>query len=70
MLKFIANVAKQKGYGNKNLDKRKLNMYSSLNYFLIIGKTHCKNSLELRKIFLLIFASWKNNGIFINRERL
>jgi hypothetical protein len=31
----MANVAEHKGYDNKNLDKRKLNMYSSLNCFFV-----------------------------------
>jgi hypothetical protein len=33
----VANVAEQKGYGNKNLDKEETYMYSSLNCFLIMG---------------------------------
>jgi hypothetical protein len=31
----IANVAEQKGYGNKNLDKEETYMYSSLNCFCL-----------------------------------
>jgi hypothetical protein len=33
----FANVAEQKGYGNKNLDKEETYMYSSLNCILFIG---------------------------------
>jgi hypothetical protein len=33
----FANVAEQKGYGNKNLDKKETYMYSSLNCFLLMG---------------------------------
>ena len=33
----FANVAEQKGYGNKNLDKEETYMYSSLNCILFMG---------------------------------
>jgi hypothetical protein len=34
---IVANVAEQKGYGNKNLDKEATCMYSSLNCFCLVG---------------------------------
>jgi hypothetical protein len=50
----FANVAEQKGYGNKNLDKEETYMYSSLNCILFmcawLGNTESKAERRLCSI--------------------